>query len=117
MSNLTEFKQFVKENPSLLKFVRNNEMTWQKFYEMYDLYGKENDIWKDYIIPIKTKVEKETTSFDFINWLKNIDMDAFQENVNSVKRVIGVLQELGSKDTNTTSSEYKPRPLYKHFED
>ena len=36
-----DFKLLVKKNPELIKFVKNNEMTWQKFYEMYDLYGEE----------------------------------------------------------------------------
>ena len=42
MSKLEEFKNFVKDNPKLINYVKNNEMTWQKFYEMYDIYGKEN---------------------------------------------------------------------------
>ena len=32
-----EFKGFVQKNPKLIEYVRNNEMTWQKFYELYDL--------------------------------------------------------------------------------
>lgn len=119
MSNLDKFKEFVKKNPGLVKYVRNNEMTWQKFYEMYDLYGEENEVWKDYN-ETKQSISSTTVSgFDLINWLKNIDIDAFQENINSVKRVVGVLQDLNSKDNSKvgTSSEYKPRPLYKHFED
>ena len=36
--SLDNFKKFVKENPKLVNFVRNGDMTWQKFYELYDLY-------------------------------------------------------------------------------
>lgn len=39
-----EFKSFVRKNPSLIKYVNNNSMTWQKFYEMYDMYGESNDV-------------------------------------------------------------------------
>lgn len=120
MSKLEEFKEFVKRNPELVKYVKNDEMTWQKFYEMYDLYGEEEDIWKDYrTVSESTKAATTTTGFDFMNWLKNIDIDAFQENINSVKRVVGVLQDLNTNNNTTggTSSEYKPRPIYKHFED
>lgn len=49
MDKMTNFKEFVKKNPSLLKFVREEKMTWQKFYEIYDLYGESNDIWNEYI--------------------------------------------------------------------
>ncbi len=113
MSNITNFKSFVKENPSLLKYVQKGEMTWQKFYEMYDMYGESNDVWNKYL---NKEATTATSSFDFVNWVKNIDMNALQENINSVKRVIGVIQDLGLKN-DSTKSDYKPRPLYKHFED
>ena len=113
MSNITNFKSFVKENPSLLKYVQKGEMTWQKFYEMYDMYGESNDVWNEYL---NKEVNTATSSFDFVNWVKNIDMNALQENINSVNRVIGVIQDLGLKDDNA-KTDYKPRPLYKHFED
>ena len=116
MGKIEEFKLFVKKNPSLLKYVKNNEMTWQKFYEMYDMYGESNDIWNDYI---KKEEVIETAStvgaLDIINWLKNIDLDKMQESINSVGRVLGVLEDLGKN--SETKPEYKPRPLYKHFED
>mgnify|MGYP001030228419 CR=1 FL=1 len=48
MDKLTNFKQFVKQNPSFIKFVKSNEMTWQKFYELYDLYGEESEVWDEY---------------------------------------------------------------------
>lgn len=113
MSNITNFKNFVKENPSLLKYVQKEEMTWQKFYEMYDMYGESNEVWNKYL---NKEIATSASSFDFVNWVKNIDMNALQENINSVKRVIGVIQDLGLKN-DSTKSDYKPRPLYKHFED
>ena len=33
-----DFKNFVRTKPELIKYVKNGEMTWQKFYEIYDLY-------------------------------------------------------------------------------
>jgi hypothetical protein len=118
MEKLDNFKLFVKKNPSLLKYVKKNEMTWQKFYEMYDMYGENNDIWKEYI-----KTEKTVTNtvsglgiVDIVNWLKNIDIDKMQESINSVSRVLGVLEDLGNTNSEI-KPEYKPRPLYKHFED
>ena len=35
-----EFKQFVRQNPGLIKYVKSGEMSWQKYYEIYDLYGE-----------------------------------------------------------------------------
>ena len=43
--SVDSFKMFVRKNPNLIKYVNNNEMTWQKFYEMYDLYGEDNIVY------------------------------------------------------------------------
>ena len=113
MSGKENFKQFVRNNPSLASYVRKGEMTWQKFYEMYDLYGEDSEVWKSYI----TSSAAVISSFDILNWLKNVDVDSLQENINSVRRVIGVLQDLGNKNETDSTSTYRPRPLYRHFED
>lgn len=117
MDKITEFKEFVRSNPSLVKYVNNNEMNWQKFYEMYDIYGGQNEVWNKYLNKTETveTVAKTVGIADVLGWFKNIDLDSFQSNINNIQRVVGVLQDLGSKDTKT--AEYKPRPIYKHFED
>lgn len=109
MSTKDSFKEFVKKNPSLSNYVNNGSMTWQKFYEMFDLYGENSSVWDKYL-------STSTSSFELINWLKNIDVDTVQENINSVRRVLSVLQDLGKSEDMEVSS-YQPRPLYRHFED
>lgn len=121
MDKLTNFKEFVKQNPSFIKYVRNNEMTWQKFYELYDLYGEDDDVWSTYrnnktVETAATATAGTIGMADIFEWLKNINLDSFQDGINSIQRVISVLQDLGNKDTNV-KPEYTPRPLYKHFED
>lgn len=124
-----EFKEFVRNNPKLIKYVKNNEMTWQKFYEMYDLYGENNEVWDKYISSPQDNASKEKTNAtkvgiagltlsEVVNWFKNMDLDGIQEGIGNVQRVLGVVQDFSKKDTNKTAKEtYKPRPLYKHFED
>ena len=117
-----EFKGFVKKNPKLITYVKNNEMTWQQFYEMYDLYGEEENIWKDYLTTkeeVKEVVKTTATGFslgEVVNWLKNVDLDGLQEGIGNVQKVIRVVQDFTKKDKTETPT-YKPRPLYKHFED
>ena len=119
-----QFKQFVKKNPILIKYINSKEMTWQQFYEMYDLYGEEENIWKKYLDnDIKNENVKDiskTTAFaDFLAFLKTVNLDSLQEGIGSIQRVLGVFQDFSNNKSTTKDDkkEYKPRPLYKHFED
>ena len=124
METKEKFKDFVKENPRLLKFVKSGEMSWQKFYEMYDMYGDKEEVWQDYLKEQSTNNRTASTIEsagmagsigEIMNFIKNIDLDSVQNGVNSLQRVLGVLQDFGT--TPPKQEEYKPRPLYKHFED
>ena len=106
-----EFKAFVRENPSLIKFVRDGSKTWQDFYELFSLYGNDSSVWKDYLSV------SSVGGADFLSWFKTIDIDSIQNGVVSIQRVLGVVQDFINKDDSSTTEEYKPRPLYKHFED
>jgi len=110
-----EFKSFVKKNPKLVKYVQDGSSSWQKFYEIYDMYGEDNEAWKDYL-GVATATAA-AASVDLMSWLKSINLDAIQSGVSNLQRVLGVVSDLTSKDNKKESDEYKPRPLYKHFED
>lgn len=124
MAKKDEFKEFVRKNPRLISYVKKGDMDWQKFYEIYDLYGEEESAWSSYLTKeeeLRNVTTTATTGIGFneiINFIKNIDLDSVQEGVNSVQRVLGVIQDLNVKDdSKSKKEEYKPRPLYKHFED
>lgn len=110
MSKKDEFKEFVKKNPKLINYVKKGDATWQKFYEIFDLYGEDKSAWNEYL-----GVTTVATA-GILDFFKNIDLDSLQSGVNSVQRVIGVLQEMGNKKEEPTT-EYKPRPIYKSFDD
>ena len=126
MASKEEFKSFVKDHPRLIGHVKNGDMNWQKFYELYDLYGESEEIWKEYLKePVvesnRENVEKiATTGFsigEIMNFLKGINLDELQNGVSSLQRVVGVLQDFGKRETPNPKEQYKPRPIYKHFED
>ena len=116
MAKIDDFKEFVKKNPKLVKYVKNNESSWQKFYEIYDLYGEQEEAWKDYL-GVATFTGAATGLSDLFGFLKGLNLDSIQNGVNSLQRVLGVVQDLSVKDENKVTTEYKPRPVYKHFED
>ena len=96
-------------------------MTWQKFYEMYDMYGEDDKAWNNYLKDDKVdKIASTASSIgfaDFINWLKTVNLDGLQEGIGNVQRVLGIFQDFTKKDDSSKNDEYKPRPIYKHFED
>ena len=113
MSKL-EFKDFVRKNTSLIKFVENGETTWQKLYELYDLYGENSSIWDKYL---KTNSLNANNSFkDLINFIKGIDLNNVQKGISSIDKAIDAFKDIiPSKDNNVEN--YEPRPTYKYFED
>lgn len=100
------FKRFVKANPQLLRYVQSGKKSWQDFYEMYDIYGEDDKVWGQYLY------EDNSNLFEF---MKNIDFESIQTGVNSVQRVVSLLQDM--VNNKEKDDEIKPRPLYKHFED
>ena len=116
MSKKEDFKNFVKNNPELINKVKNNEMTQQKYYEIYYLYGEDNNIQNKYII--NEKQEKDSFKFnEIMNMVKNIDVDKVQNSITSMQKALGLFGDLFVNKNNNDSNTYNPRPIYKRFDD
>lgn len=121
-----DFKRFVRSHPELVNYVNKGTMSWQKFYEMYDIYGESNSIWKEYQVTnqsvnntsntaSKNNTVGDTSLKDLFNMVKKIDLDSVRKGAEGLQKAIALVQDfsLGSKQTNN----YQARPLYKHLED
>ena len=121
MSKLTSFKEFVKNNPSLIKFVKEDKMTWQKFYELYDLYGTDENVWNKYILDDRNEVENSISKIT--NMVKNVDVDSIKSHINTAQKAIDFVTDLTKKNgvnnphQNLAKGPVSPRPLNKFFED
>lgn len=120
-----EFKTFVKANPQLVSYVNNGNMTWQKFYEMHDLYGPDHEVWNDYQTRLNNQnnssVNNSYTANDFMNMIKSMDSMKVKKGITSAQKFLNALQGF-VKDEKVASitpkvSNYIPRPIYRHFED
>lgn len=124
-SKIDDFKAFVKKKPYLIKYVKNNESTWQEFYEIYSLYGEDEDVWSKYVDISENKDNSNSSSSnssskglsDLVNLAKNIDVDKVQNGISSLQKAISLFGDLLIKKDTGTKSTYTPRPLYKSFED
>ena len=117
-----EFKAFVRTKPELISYVSSGEMTWQKFYEIWSLYGNDDKIWNKYKVKeeVKNQGNKEGFSIlSLIDSIKKVDMNQVQKGVSSMQKAIELLQGLSTSKTTSQSntSSYQPRQLFKKFED
>ena len=116
-----EFKNFVRTEPELIKYVQNGEMTWQKFYELYDLYGTDESIWNKYILRDRSGVEDSISKIT--NMVKNVNVDSIKSHINTAQKAIDFVSDLTKKNPtsniaeNLTKGPVSPRPLNKFFED
>ena len=113
-----EFKQFVKNNPSLISFVEKGETSWQKLYELYDLYGETNSVWDKYLKTNKASNVNIGTNFkDIVNLIKGIDLNTVQQGLSSLNKAIDAFKDIIPSKNTTRVDNYEPRPTYKYFED
>ena len=121
-----DFKRFVRSHPELIQYVNNGNMSWQKFYELYDIYGENNSIWTKYqtstneeqnntsTLKNMTSTVGDTSIKDLFNMVKKIDLESVRKGAEGLQKAISLVQDFGN--TKTTNN-YQARPLYKHLED
>ena len=117
------FKQFAKQHPEFIKYINNGEMTWQKFYELYDMYGDNSDIWNKYGSVPETRENNtsnllgDTSLKDIFNVVKQIDLDTVKRGVDGLQKAVGLIQDITGNKSSNNQANYQRRPMYKYFED
>lgn len=121
MATKEDFKAFASKHPELIRYIKNGDTTWQRLYEIYDIYGEQESAWKNYF---SKQTESKVNDYNFKNFtdkLKNIDFNSIQEHINTAQKALGIVQELTSKGATKASdvlaSATEPRPINKIFED
>lgn len=107
MDKKEEFKKFVSEHPELVNFIKSKEMTWQNFYEIYDIYGDNNEAWDRYFKPEQTIISKDKIQ-ELTGLLKNINFDNIEHHINNAQKAIGIIQELTKKAPDTIKMVERP---------
>ena len=114
--SLDLFKQFARNHPELATSVMDNKTSWQKLYELFEMYGENSSVWDKYFVRKKTTNEVTSSFSDLFNMIKNVDLESVQKGVNNLQKTIGLLQDIGI-GTSTKEPNYEPRPMYKYFDD
>lgn len=121
------FKSFARVHKELASHVISGKTTWQKLYELYDIYGENSTIWDDYfpssnVVGTVANTMEETGTptnlKDLFTSIKNVDLTSVQKGITNIQKTIGLLQDIGLGDKKLPQTPtYEPRPMYKYFED
>ena len=121
MSKKEEFKEFMRNKPELVEYIKNKEMTLQSFYEIYDVYGADENAWSAYERGSINNAANIINPTKITNIMKNINLDEIQKHINTAQKALGVVEDLTTKGTSNIPNAVKgpltPRPLNKFFED
>ena len=116
MDKKEAFKSFAKSHPELLNSIKSGYASWQKLYEIYDIYGEDDRAWNTYF----NKGSNTNNLGNITDIVKNIDMESVQKHINTAQKALGLVQELTGKSSGVTSitkGPVTPRPINKFFED
>lgn len=121
MTSKDDFKNFAKAHPELVHYIKSGEATWQRFYEIYDIYGEDAAAWQDYLKKT-TNINNNYNFKSLTDKIKNIDLSSIQEHIGTAQKALGIVQELTSKGSSAAGAEVaseivNPRPINKIFED
>ena len=111
MEKLEEFKEFIKDKPFLREKVNNKETTWQSLYETYDLFGEDADVFKEEKRDIgNSNVRNNPNSL--LKMLEGVNLDKINENLEGMKKILGVLGEFTRKEEPKVSrrNSYRNAP-------
>lgn len=111
MDKKEEFKKFIGKHPEVIKYIKNNETSFQNLFEIYDIYGDDEKVWEKYF----KYDDKGDKIGELTNLIKNINLDNVEKYINNAGKAIGILQELTKK---TPESLVKvDKPINKYFGD
>lgn len=103
------FKLFVKSNPKLIDYVKNGNGTWQELYEVYSLYGEDNDIWVKYIN------NKSNSIDELVKMIQKINLESIKNTVESLQKAITLLQSISNNQGK--EAPYEKSRKYEDLDD
>ncbi len=126
MNKLDSFKRFVKTKPHLAYKVHSGLTTWQKLYEIYDVYGPNHDIFDDGTKNLEREVRNKEVNLNtneeanagtwregftsILKALQDIDIDKLSDNLNSLKNIFSIFER-------PKTPPVTPKRPYRRFED
>src|SRR5690606_22503579 len=94
--SVEKFKEFVKQNPRIIKEVRDGKTTWQELYEDWYLLGEEDPRW-DSLRENKDNTQKNTEKKsdwmgNIMGTLKQMDANQMQGYITNLSQALSAVQ-------------------------
>ena len=112
------------DHPEFVDYAKSNNISFQTYFELYDIYGEDDNIWKDYLVKEDRVVsnEKKITNSgislsNILEYAKNLDTNKVQEGITSIQKAISLFGDILIKDKTDNTNSYTPRPVYRRFDD
>ena len=125
--SVREFKQFLKDNPKIVKDVRLGKKTWQDLYEDWSLLGDKDERWTEYMDDDKAEVpeaveespqkgDKIELVSQLFSQLKNMDPEQIQKQIANISQALGAIQGVISQFQSSSGKNDPPpsAPASKH---
>ena len=94
--SVERFKEFVKQNPRIIKEVRDGNATWQELYEDWYLLGEEDSRWDSYrenkVNTQKTEEKKSDWMGSIMGTLKQMDANQMQGYITNLSQALSAVQ-------------------------
>ena len=101
-----EFKEFIKTKPNLVDYIKDGTMTWQKFYELYDIYGDNDEVWNKYI-----KHENKITDY-----ISKLNLENLETGLEKASKALDLINELSKPSEEIIKNVPKTiEPIDKFF--
>ncbi|WP_210363699.1 YlbD family protein [Bacillus sp. REN3] len=95
--SVRKFKEFVKNNPSIIQEVRKGNATWQELYEDWYLLGEDDPKWANIgNSNLDKKSEEQEKKTDWLGTVmgafKKMDPEQLQGQINHISQALGAIQ-------------------------
>ena len=108
MSKIEDFKKFMYDHPEFVDYAKSNNISFQTYFELYDIYGEDESVWKKYTT--KSIVDGINVK-SLLNTIKNINLDSLEENISSIQKAVILIEELTRKNDVSVKENTKEEKI------
>ena len=111
MMSKESFIRFVKANPGLVDYIRKNNSSWQSLYEIYSLYGEDENVWNRYLNNNNSSVN------ELVSLIRSVNLESVRKVVDGLQKTISLVQEIGGNHNDNNVKPYERSPVYEDLDD